>query len=307
MAAVVPNASRQELVPGDVAPRLHRALFLALEDDHLLDGVLSARECVVDDGLQVDGLALPPGDVAGEDGLGARHADAVTERAGAEAGEHDGVDGADPDDGQQEDDGLRRRGHVHGDPVALADVHPPQGGGHPFDLPEELPVGVSAALAQLVDADQGGVARPAVGHVVVEAVPAQVRLGAAEPLERGRRPVEDAVPLLEPRQALGFLRPEPVRVDPGLLLHAAHHRVHDVHGSPFDLHAARRLRTLELTNQIPVAKTATARPTPAYTPVFDPPPPDPPPADPPAARFWSSAIGTHSVIPSMEPRRSPIR
>src|SRR5207245_3136964 len=127
------------------------------------------------------------------------------------------------------------------------------------------------ALAELVDADEGAVPGPAGGHVAVEAVPGQVRLGAAEPPEGGRRPVKDTVPLLEPGQPLRLSGPEPVRVAPGFLLHAAHHWVHDVHGSPFA--AVRlRLRTIDVIIQAPAPNAAPAAARAASRPRSAPPP-----------------------------------
>ena len=111
----------------------------------------------VDDTLQVDRPALPPGDVGCEHRLGPGQADAIGERPSPEPGEDYRVDSADADNGQHQDDGLDGRRHIDRDAVAPPDPEAPQGGGNPFDLAEQLPVGERAPLAELVQPDDGGV------------------------------------------------------------------------------------------------------------------------------------------------------
>ena len=81
-----------------------------------------------------------------------------------------------------------------------------------FTSKQELRVGVDRPLAAFVEVDEGRVAAAAVRDVVVEGVAGEVGLGADEPAERRRRPLEDAVPGPEPRQLARGALPEPLRV-----------------------------------------------------------------------------------------------
>jgi len=126
VSAAVPGTTGHKLGPCQVPPGGHGArLDPPLEHDDLLDPVSAGLEGNVDDTLQVDSPALPPGDVACEQRLGPGQAEAVGERPGAEPGEDHRVDSADADDGQHQDDGLEGCRHVDRDAVAPPDPEAP--------------------------------------------------------------------------------------------------------------------------------------------------------------------------------------
>ena len=122
------------------------------------------------------------------------------------------MDRADADAGEHYCQCLRAGGHVDGDAIALLDAQGAQSGAGPLHLVKQPGVGVDAPLAALVFEDEGRLAAPSAFHVIVEAVVAEVGLGADEPPKGGRRPLKHAVPLPEPRELLGRASPEPFRV-----------------------------------------------------------------------------------------------
>ncbi len=223
-------AEGEELLP--VQPALVGGAAGAAQDHHPLDCGAARCHGRLGDGLEVDLAALAPGDVGGEQRAGAGQADAVGQRAGAEAGEHHQVDGADAHGRQHQHDGLRAGRHVDRDAVALADAHAAQGGGGPLDGVQQLGVGEHAPLAALCVGDQGGMAGAAALDVAVEAVVGEVGGGAAEPREGRRRPLEHPVPAAEPRQLLGRLLPQPVGVLQALPLDRTDRGADNLHRVP---------------------------------------------------------------------------
>ena len=74
--------------------------------------------------------------VGAEDGFGLGQLDAFRDCPGAEPGEDDQVDGADPGAGEHQGDGLEVGRHVDGDAVATLDSDGAERGGHSLDLLE---------------------------------------------------------------------------------------------------------------------------------------------------------------------------
>ncbi len=139
------------------------------------------------------------------------------ERVGGEPPEDHRVRRADPGAGQHRDNRLEDHRHVDRDPVALAHTEVGQRVRRLADLVLELGVrhgaGVVLRLTHPVDSDP--VTQP-VGHVPVHAVVRRVEAAPHEPLrERRVVPVEHAVPLLVPVEALGLLGPERLGVGLG--------------------------------------------------------------------------------------------
>ena len=91
-------------------------------------------------------------------------------------------------------------------------------------------VGEDLPLAAFVGIDEGCVSAPAAIDMVVDTVVGEVGLCAAEPLEDGRLPVEDFIPLAEPWQAFGGALPEGNGVFGGFALPAACDGVDCLHG-----------------------------------------------------------------------------
>ena len=128
--------------PGDGAAR-------ALEDEDVRDEG-AVRERGVDDGLGRDGLAAAPALVAGDEDAAAAVLHAVAQGLGGEAGEDDGVDGADARAGEEGGGGVPGHGEVDGDGVALLDAVGLEDVRDAADFAQELGVGDLAALAWLV-------------------------------------------------------------------------------------------------------------------------------------------------------------
>lgn len=121
-----------------------------LDDRAVLDGVV--REL-----LDRDALAAAAALVGGDDDAGLAVVDTVAEGLGREAGEDDGVDGADAGAGEEGGDGLPGHGQVDRDGVALLDTPGLEHVCDAADFAEELAVadlGAFTGLISLVD-DRG--------------------------------------------------------------------------------------------------------------------------------------------------------
>ncbi len=176
--------------------------------------VRAASQCRVEQRLVLD-------HPRGLEAAGRRHhddrlrvVDAGRELGRGEAAEHHRVHGPDAGAGQHRDDRLGHHRHVDDDAVALVDAERAQHPGAPADEVEQMRVGVGAHRAG--DArvvDQRGLVGTAGDHMAVEGVVASVHRAAGKPAVEGRgRPVEHARGLGEPRDALGGLAPEALRV-----------------------------------------------------------------------------------------------
>ena len=223
-------ATSEEVLPRDVPTGRHRAVDAgAPQHDHVLDGVSPQGRGGVDDRLQVDFVAPPEGDVAGEHQARPAGFDTAGERAGPEAGEDDRVDGADAQRRQHEGDRLGARGHVDGDAVALADAHPAQRGREARHHVQELRVGEHGTDATFVGIGERGAASVTHRHLMVDGVVGHVGAPAREPTERGRLVLEHRVPRAEPRQLRRCLGPEGIRLLGGPRPPPLHHRVQEAH------------------------------------------------------------------------------
>ena len=129
---------RRGLVIPEVARRVHVDLAAgALDHDDPVDAV-GLGERRVDIGLQRHLLAAAQAFVRGDDDLGLAVVDALGEAVGREAGEHHGVDRADPRAGQHRVGRFRNHRQIDGDAVALLDVAGAQDVGHPADFVVQL-------------------------------------------------------------------------------------------------------------------------------------------------------------------------
>ena len=127
-------------------------------------------QSLIDDLLGADELAAALALVRGDADLGAGVDDAVAQGVGAEAGEDDGVQGADTCAGEEGDDCFWNHGEVDGDGVTLLHAHLLQHPRELADFAEELAVADGSALALLVClVDDGGLVG-VLGGVSVDAV-----------------------------------------------------------------------------------------------------------------------------------------
>ncbi len=207
-AVVPPHVAA--LVPVDVLAR-------TADHQHLVDllaqlGRLADR--LVDGGLQRRRRAAAVPAVGRDDDLGLAVGDPVGERVGREPAEDHGVGGADPRTGEHRHHGLGDHRQVDRHPVTGLHAELDERVGRLADLVLEVGVGelagVVLGLADPVDRDLVTLAGL---DVPVDAVVRRVDASAHEPLGEGRVvPVEDAVPLLVPVEALGLLGPERLAV-----------------------------------------------------------------------------------------------
>ena len=190
-----------------------------LVDQHVgHDARALAQERLVHGRLERDDLAAAVRAVAGDQEAAVAVDDAVGDGRGREAAEDHRMNSADAGAGEHRDRQLRHHAHVDGHDVALLHAEAPQRVGAAGGLREQVGVapglddGLAAGIKSLfLPHDRGLVAEAGV-DLAVEAVHAQVGLGAAEPHRVGGVPAEHAVPLLVPEQVGGDLGPEAVGV-----------------------------------------------------------------------------------------------
>ena len=152
-------------------PSGHLDVVAAAAHDHdtsVIDG--RRRERLVGGRLQGEHVAAAVAAVGGDQHLGLGVVDAVAQRVGAEAAEHDAVGGADAGAGQHRDGRLGDHRQVDVDPVADADAEALQHVGEPLRLVEQVGVGERAGVARLALPVEGDLVAPAGEHVAVEAV-----------------------------------------------------------------------------------------------------------------------------------------
>jgi hypothetical protein len=125
----------------------------------------------------------------------------------------------DPGAGEHRDGELGDHGQEDAYRVALLHAQALEHVGELLDLGEEFGVGKGPGDAGLVTLpDQGCLLALALLYLVVEAVVGDVGLTSYEPLGVRRVPLEDLIPLLEPVQITGALRPETLEILTGLLV-----------------------------------------------------------------------------------------
>ena len=125
----------------------------ALHDDDVLDrGRVLQR--FVGDLLQRDDLAAALAAVGGDEQRALRVVDAIAQRLGAEAAEHDGVNRADARAREHRDRELGNQRQVDRDAIAALDAERLQHVRELADLPVQIEVGQRAAIAGLAFPDE---------------------------------------------------------------------------------------------------------------------------------------------------------
>src|SRR5208282_2232192 len=109
-----------------------------------------------------------------------------------------GVNGADANRSQHQDDGFRTGRHIDGEAIALLDAQAAQRRRHPLHFVKQLGISEDAPLAALIQIDERRVSAPTAFYVIVEGVVSQVGLRADEPFEGRRSPIQHSVPLAKP-------------------------------------------------------------------------------------------------------------
>ncbi len=168
----------------------------------------AAREGKVRIVLEGDEGAAPEAAVGGYEELCLGIDYPVLKGLRAESAENDGMDGADAGAGEHGDGQLGDHGHVDGDPVALLDPQALQDVCELVHVPVEVPVGEGPLVPGLALPDYGRLVPGVRRNMAVKAVVARVEPPPDEPLGKGRVPLEDPVPLLEPVELSRLLGPE---------------------------------------------------------------------------------------------------
>ena len=143
-AATASHQSRSR--PGFIS-MVSCAFAQAPQDDAPSRRSARLRGRLVHRGLERHDVAAAPGAVLGEHDLGLAVVDAVAQRVGCEAAEHDAVGRADARAGQHADRDLGHHAHVDGDAIALLYAEAAQRGRERDDLPVELAVGEGAVVS----------------------------------------------------------------------------------------------------------------------------------------------------------------
>ena len=187
----------------------------ALDDDDVLDR-RRPFERLVGDLLERHDLAAAVAAVSRDEQLRLLVVDAVAKRFGAEAAEHDAVDGANPGAGEHRNRQLRDERHVERDAVALAHAERLQHVRKRRNFAIEIVVGQRSTIAGLAFPDDRRLVAASAPNVPVDAVDRDVQLSADEPFRVRRLPVEDLVPRPRPFELAGELGPEAFRIAFGL-------------------------------------------------------------------------------------------
>ena len=166
--------------------------------------------------LSGDDAAAPEAAVGGDEQPGLLVVDAIAQRLGAEAAEHDAVHRADARAGEHRDGQLGDERQVDGDAIALLDAERLQDVGELADFAVEIEVGQGAAIARLAFPDERGLVAARPLRWRSRQLTLALSVPADEPLRVRRLPVEDAVPGPRPFELAGKLRPERFRIAFGL-------------------------------------------------------------------------------------------
>ncbi len=195
-------------MPEAIAPFAHgHGRTRAANNDHGLDAG-QALDGLVHRGLERHALAAPHGFIGGEDDLRLERLETISQRAGGEAGEHGIEERANPEAGQDGDDGFPQVRRKDGDGIALPDAEALQHVGALAHLDEEHPIGEEARLAVLALPDER---EPVVGaprQVAIEQVDRRVAHAAHEILEMRKAPFLHDVPRPHPLQLARNVGPE---------------------------------------------------------------------------------------------------
>ncbi len=136
----------------------------------------------------------------------------------------------------------------------LPNPEPAQRGRRPLHLVQQLGVSEDAALAALVEVDEGRVPAAPACDVVVEGVVGEVGLGADEPAERREGPLEDAIPCLNHGSSPRGARPERLRIAKAVFNPSADDRIHGAHGGNHTVGPVLSASVAPITRDVPARR-----------------------------------------------------
>lgn len=171
------------LVPPQITAGDHVDIGASAAVDKNVADIGTLLQGIVDNLLGANELAASLALVGSNDESGLGIKDTVAESVGREAGEDDGVDGADTGTGQDGNNGFGDHGHVDGDGIALLDaglLEDPSNLGH---IAKKLAVGHVAAVVDLVSLVDDGNAVGVLVSMAINGIVAGVELALDEPLD----------------------------------------------------------------------------------------------------------------------------
>ena len=201
-------------VEPEVSPGDHVDLFVRPPGHQHAGHGIESVDGLIDGSLQGQPLAAAESFVGRDHELASSVEDTVTDRFGAEAAEHDGVDGADSRAGEHGVRELRDHRHVDADAIAAPHAVMKQHVRHAADFVLELPVRNPLVFARLVLRPDDRVLVSPFVDMAVDAVVAGVQPSTGKPSEVDVLviAVENRMPFVKPGQRLGLLGPEPLGV-----------------------------------------------------------------------------------------------
>ena len=203
---------RHQVMPPMIAAILHVDGSSGALVDHNFFHARTGFQGLLNRGKEFDFRAAAIGAVLGDDRDSLRVVDAIHQRVGREAAEHDGVRSADAGAREHRDGKLGRHAHVDGNAIAFLHAHRFEDVGELLHFLPELLVGIGANLSRFTFPDERGFVLAPGLHVAVEAVIRKIDLSARKPLRPGNIPFEHPVPLLEPVEFRGNPTPELFRL-----------------------------------------------------------------------------------------------
>lgn len=171
------------LVPPQVTAGDHVDIGASAAVDENVADIGALLQGIVDNLLCANELAASLTLVGGNDESGLGINDTVAESVGREAGEDDGVDGADTDTCQDSNNGFGDHGHVDGDGITLLDAGLLEDPSNLGDIAKKLTVGHVATIVDLVSLINDGNAVGILVSMAINGVVASVQLALDEPLD----------------------------------------------------------------------------------------------------------------------------
>ena len=232
IVATLTFSMAEEFFPGDIAPRLHGCwLTGSIQNDHALDTTAAHFQGSINDLFELRILTFTIRDIRGKNEARAGCLHPVAQCLPTKTCKHNDVNGANAHGSEHQHNRLGTGRHVNRDAVAFLNAHPTEGCRQSLHFVEELRIGEQPSLAAFVEIDQGSMPTPTVLDMIVKRIVGQIRLPTNEPAERGRCPLEHAIPLAKPRQLFCRSPPKFFWVLPGILNPTLHYRTYQVHES----------------------------------------------------------------------------
>ena len=163
---------------------------------------------LIDNAAQINALATPVANIAGNHHLRAGIQNAIPQRPNPHPGIDHRVDGTNARTGQHRNHAFQRQRHVDDDPVALVHAQRFQTGGKAGDQLAQFIVGNFAFAAVFPDPDQRQLGAVGAISVAIQRVEGDVCLPADKPAMVGVLPLHHLLPGLRPGETLRPFAPK---------------------------------------------------------------------------------------------------